>query len=81
MQKIGQIKKNLNPNLENFKEPRNRLQGIDSASLYSLAESISLEWIPGLLKSLQIRALEENNPMRQGKVTKQFIGHRIALAK
>jgi hypothetical protein len=31
-----------------------------------------------LLKSLQIRALEENNPMRQGTCTKQLIGRRLA---
>jgi hypothetical protein len=45
-------KVNLNQNLSFVPKPRNRFQRINSASLCSLAESI-----PGLLKTLQIRAL------------------------
>jgi hypothetical protein len=37
-------------------------QGIDSASLCSLVKIDSLELIPGLLKSLQIRARNEPHP-------------------
>jgi hypothetical protein len=53
------------PNLERFKGPRKRFQGIDSISLRGLAESI-----PGVLKRLQIRTLVWRYP--QGSIANYF---------